>query len=33
MSSLALTTLMNWLGGMMWSLGRVGGFCMVAPVF
>jgi len=24
---------MSWLGSMLWALGRVGGFCMVAPVF
>lgn len=28
-----LSTLMDWLSGLLWALGRVGGFCMVAPVF
>src|SRR6202020_98541 len=28
-----LAALMSSLGGMLWALGRVGGFCMVAPVF
>jgi flagellar biosynthetic protein FliR len=33
MSGAQLATLMSWLGGMLWSLGRVGGFCLVAPIF
>jgi flagellar biosynthetic protein FliR len=33
MSSVELATVMSWLNGMLWSLGRVGGFCLVAPVF
>jgi flagellar biosynthesis protein FliR len=32
-SSAQLAALMSSLGGMLWALGRVGGFCMVAPVF
>lgn len=28
-----MSALMAWLAGMLWSLGRVGGFCMVAPIF
>jgi flagellar biosynthetic protein FliR len=33
MTSAQLAALMSSLGGMLWALGRVGGFCMVAPVF
>ncbi|RDS82038.1 flagellar biosynthetic protein FliR [Dyella psychrodurans] len=28
-----MSTLIYWLSGMLWALGRVGGFCMVAPIF
>jgi flagellar biosynthetic protein FliR len=33
MTSAQLAALMSSLGGMLWALGRVGGFCMVAPLF
>jgi flagellar biosynthesis protein FliR len=33
MSSVELASVMSWLGGMLWALGRVGGFCLVAPIF
>ena len=32
MSSVELASVMSWLGGMLWALGRVGGFCLVAPI-
>jgi flagellar biosynthesis protein FliR len=28
-----MSALIYWLSGMLWALGRVGGFCMVAPIF
>lgn len=31
--SVSIATLIGWLSGMLWALGRVGGFCMVAPIF
>lgn len=31
--TIELSTLMYWLSGLFWALGRVGGFCMVAPIF
>lgn len=33
MTSAQLAAMLSWLGGMLWALGRVGGFCMVAPLF
>ncbi len=33
MSAVELASAMSWLNGMLWALGRVGGFCLVAPVF
>ncbi|MGC1547641.1 MAG: flagellar biosynthetic protein FliR [Rhodanobacter sp.] len=33
MNSVQLATVLSWLGGMLWALGRVGGFCLVAPIF
>jgi flagellar biosynthetic protein FliR len=33
MNSVELATVMSWLNGMLWALGRVGGFCTVAPIF
>lgn len=33
MSAAQLAAVMSSLGGMLWALGRVGGFCMVAPIF
>ncbi|KRE90920.1 flagellar biosynthetic protein FliR [Frateuria sp. Soil773] len=33
MSTLELAALQDWLGGLLWALGRVGGLCLVAPVF
>ncbi|HUB91276.1 MAG TPA: flagellar biosynthetic protein FliR [Dyella sp.] len=31
--TIELATLIHWLSGMFWALGRVGGFCMAAPIF
>ena len=31
--TIELAALIHWLSGMFWALGRVGGFCMAAPVF
>jgi flagellar biosynthesis protein FliR len=28
-----MSALIYWLSGMLWALGRVGGFCMIAPIF
>lgn len=28
-----MSALIYWLSGMLWALGRVGGFCMTAPIF
>lgn len=33
MNSSTLSTLLSLLAGMLWALGRVGGFCMIAPIF
>jgi flagellar biosynthetic protein FliR len=33
MSTLDLAQLQQWLGGLLWALGRVSGLCLVAPVF
>lgn len=33
MSTLELSSLMSWLGGMLWALGRIGGLFLLAPVF
>lgn len=33
MSTLELAQLQGWLGGLLWALGRVGGLCLIAPVF
>lgn len=32
MSTVDLAQLENWLGGLLWALGRVGGLCLIAPV-
>jgi flagellar biosynthesis protein FliR len=31
--TIEMSALIYWLSGMLWALGRVGGFCMVAPIF
>ncbi|WP_233840691.1 flagellar biosynthetic protein FliR [Dyella sp. 2HG41-7] len=31
--TIELSTLIHMLSGMLWALGRVGGFCMIAPIF
>jgi flagellar biosynthetic protein FliR len=31
--TIELAALIHWLSGMFWALGRVGGFCMAAPIF
>ena len=31
--TIELATLIQWLSGLFWALGRVGGFCMAAPIF
>jgi flagellar biosynthetic protein FliR len=31
--TIELAALIHWLSGMFWALGRVGGFCMTAPIF
>ncbi|GLQ93756.1 flagellar biosynthetic protein FliR [Dyella acidisoli] len=31
--TIELATLIHWVSGMLWALGRVGGFCMAAPIF
>ncbi|RDS82076.1 flagellar biosynthetic protein FliR [Dyella monticola] len=31
--TIELATLIHWLSGMFWALGRVSGFCLVAPIF
>jgi flagellar biosynthetic protein FliR len=31
--TIEMSALIYWLSGMFWALGRVGGFCMVAPIF
>lgn len=31
--TIELAALIHWLSGMLWALGRVGGFCMAAPIF
>jgi flagellar biosynthesis protein FliR len=28
-----MSALITWLSGLLWALGRVGGFCMIAPIF
>ncbi|MBM7126293.1 flagellar biosynthetic protein FliR [Dyella flava] len=28
-----MSALIYWLSGMLWALGRIGGFCMTAPIF
>jgi flagellar biosynthesis protein FliR len=28
-----MSALIYWLSGLLWALGRVGGFCMIAPIF
>jgi len=33
MTAAQITALMGTLGNILWALGRVGGFCMIAPVF
>ncbi|HWU76141.1 MAG TPA: flagellar biosynthetic protein FliR [Rhodanobacter sp.] len=33
MTSLDLAQLPQWFGGLFWAMGRVGGLCLVAPVF
>jgi flagellar biosynthetic protein FliR len=32
MTTVDLAQLENWLGGLLWALGRVGGLCLIAPV-
>ena len=32
MTTVDLAQLENWLGGLLWALGRVGGLCLVAPI-
>ena len=31
--TISMSTLIYGLSGLLWALGRVGGFCMVAPIF
>jgi flagellar biosynthetic protein FliR len=31
--TIELAALIQWLSGLFWALGRVGGFCMAAPIF
>ena len=31
--TIEMSALIYWLSGMLWALGRVGGFCMIAPIF
>jgi flagellar biosynthesis protein FliR len=31
--TIEMSALIYWLSGMLWALGRVGGFCMTAPIF
>jgi flagellar biosynthesis protein FliR len=31
--TIQMSALIYWLSGMLWALGRVGGFCMIAPIF
>jgi flagellar biosynthesis protein FliR len=31
--TIEMSALIYWLSGLLWALGRVGGFCMVAPIF